>query len=380
MVAATGRGQMRFIELAFAAALVVGSTAHAAAPPEPRLNQIQVIGTHNSYHAGLTPDVAALLKARKPEAFEGLDYAHAGLTAQLDHGIRQVELDIYADSKGGRYAHPSGAGFARGGAAAFDPAGIMARPGFKVMHLQDIDYVSNCQPFVACLTEIRGWSRAHPRHAPLFILVETKTQAPVPGVPMVTPESFTPAVMDALDAEIRDVFAADEMILPDQVRGAHATLEAAVRQGAWPTLSAARGKVIFLLDQKDVTATYVAGHPSLAGRVLFTNADPGQPDAAFVEENDGSPRLVATLVRRGYLVRTRADADTKEGRSGDTSRRDGALRGGAQIVSTDYPAFEPARWTGYSVSLPGGAAIRCNPVNAPKACAIADSADTGAAP
>jgi hypothetical protein len=355
----------------------------AAAAPEPaqtdvRVNQIQVIGTHNSYHAGLNPGVAAMIQKRNPAAFEALDYSHAGLTAQLDHGVRQVELDIYADVEGGRFAHPFGAALAPGGAKAFDPEGVMKRPGFKVMHLQDIDYVSNCQPFTACLTLIRDWSRAHPRHVPIFVLVETKTQAPLPGVPMTAPEPFTPKVLDALDAEIRSVFAPTEMVQPDQVRGDRPTLEAAVLSGGWPRLEETRGKVLFLLDQKNVTAAYVQGHPSLRGRVLFTNGDPGQADAAFVEENDGSPEVIADLVRKGYLVRTRSDADTKEGRSGDVSRREAALRSGAQIVSTDYPWFEPARWTGYETSLPGDEPARCDPINAPPGCV--DQAIWGVAP
>ena len=45
-----------------------------------RLNQIQVIGTHNSYHAGLTPGVAKLLQARKPQAFDDL-----GLSTRAAH-------------------------------------------------------------------------------------------------------------------------------------------------------------------------------------------------------------------------------------------------------------------------------------------------------
>jgi hypothetical protein len=191
-------------------------------------------------------------------------------------------------------------------------------------------------------------------------------------------EPFTAAALDALDAEIRSVFSPSEMIVPDQVRGRYATLPEAVSHGGWPTLSEARGKVVFLLDQKNVTALYVAGHPALAGRVLFTNADPGQPDAAFVEENDGAPEAIAALVRQGYLVRTRADADTKEGRSGSTLQRDAALRSGAQMVSTDYPWFEPARWSGYSVSLPARAVARCNPVNAPPNCHDAALADDAA--
>ena len=352
-----------------AVALCAFGTSAAASDASVRVNQIQVIGTHNSYHAGLTPGVARLVKAQNPEGFASLEYSHGSLTSQLDHGVRQVELDIYADAKGGLFAHPFGAGLNPGGAGAYDPQGVMLRPGFKVLHLQDIDYVSTCQPFIACLGEIRDWSRAHPRHVPIYILVETKTQPPIKGVPMVTPEPFTPAVLDALDAEIRSVFPKGEMITPDVVRGRHATLPEAVAHGGWPTLAHGRGKVAFLLDQTNVTADYVAGHPALKGRVLFTNAKPGDPDAAFVESNEGTPDQIAGLVRSGYLVRTRADGDTKQARTGDTTTRDAALRSGAQMVSTDYPWFEPSRWTPYSVSLPDHAVARCNPVNAPPGCA-----------
>jgi hypothetical protein len=350
-----------------------------ATESDVRVNEIQVIGTHNSYHAGLTQGVAKLLQGTNPKAFEGLDYAHSGLTDQLNHGIRQVELDIFGDAKGGRFSHPFGATLNAGGAAAYDPEQVMMKPGFKVLHVQDVDYVSNCQPFTGCLAEIHAWSRAHPTHIPIFILVESKTQAPIPSVPgMADYEPFTAEAMDALDAEIRSVFASDEVILPDQVRGHFATLPEAVANGGWPTLKAARGKVVFLLDQTNVTATYVAAHPALAGRTLFTNATPGTPDAAFVEQNDGTPEAIAALVRKGYLVRTRSDADTKEGRSGSTIQRDAALRSGAQIVSTDYPWYEPARWTGYSVSLPGREVVRCNPVSAPTGCK--DAKLNGAAP
>ncbi|MGC1304294.1 MAG: phosphatidylinositol-specific phospholipase C1-like protein [Caulobacteraceae bacterium] len=363
------------------AAIASAPVAMAASDADVRINQIQVIGSHNSYHAGLTPGVAKMLQKVNPKAFDGLDYTHAPLTAQFDHGIRQIELDIYADTQGGRFAHPFGATLNEGGAAAFDPQGVMLKPGFKVMHVQDIDYVSNCQPFAGCLREIRAWSKAHPRHVPIFILVETKTQPPIPGVPnMAAPEAFTAPVLDALDAEIRSVFPADEMILPDQVRGRHKTLPEAVAQGGWPTLRSARGKVVFLLDQTNVTATYVADHPALEGRVLFTNAEPGHADAAFVEQNDGTPEAISALVKQGYLVRTRSDSDTKEGRTGDTHLRDAALRSGAQMVSTDYPWFEPSRWTNYSVSLPNQAPVRCNPVNAGKSCVDADLADVAATP
>jgi hypothetical protein len=105
--------------------------------------------------------------------------------------------------------------------------------------------------------------------------------------------------------------------------------------------------------------------------VLFTNAVLGEPDAAFTECNDGPADTIAALVRQGYLVRTRSDDGTKEARANDTRKRDAMMASGAQILSTDYPASEPARWDGhYSVSLPGNVAARCNPVNAPPGCGV----------
>jgi hypothetical protein len=348
--------------------------AHAQQGDQIRLNQIQVIGTHNSYHAGFQPSAEALWKAKNPAAYQGLDYRHLPLEQQLDSGVRQIELDVFADSQGGRYAHPLGPKMI---AAAhlppdpdFDPDGIMNKPGFKVMHVQDVDYISTCQPFTACLKQIRDWSHAHPGHIPVFILVETKQGTGTRGeIQLTEPEPFTSSTFDALDAEIRSVFSPDELITPDDVRGLYNTLEEAVLAGNWPTVASARGKVVFLMDQRPVGPVYLAGHLSLRGRVLFTNAEPGQPDAAFIERNDGPETDIANLVRKGYLVRTRTDADTKEARINSTARRDAMMASGAQILSTDYPANEPAHWPGhFAVALPENTIARCNPVNSPTAC------------
>ena len=311
----------------------------------------------------------------RPRRFRGLDYQHETLTRQLDSGVRQIELDIFADSQGGRFAHPAGPRMVAEAQLPpdppFDPEGSMMKPGFKVMHVQDIDYRSVCQPFTACLKEVRQWSHAHPHHIPIFILVETK-QNSSEGTMQLTPvEPFTPSSFDALDAEIQSVFSAEELITPDDVRGSYETLNQAVLAGNWPTLKSARGKVVFLMDQRPVGPVYLEGHPSLRGRILFTNAVPGEPDAAFTECNEGPADEIGKLVRQGYLVRARADAGTNEARANDTRRRDAMLASGAQIVSTDYPSSEPARWEGhYAVSLPGNVPARCNPVNAPAGCKV----------
>jgi hypothetical protein len=362
--------------IAFALGALTSALACAAGAPDAassvKLNQIQVIGTHNSYHAGLAPSEAKLLEQKNPKLYQALEYRHRPLAAQLTSGVRQIELDIYADSTGGRYAHPMGidavaaAGLPKD--PDFDPHGLMNKAGFKVLHVQELDYRSTCQQLIACLQIVRAWSLAHKDHVPIFILLETKESDLPPQYHARSPEKFTAATFDALDAEIRSVFKPGEMITPDQVRGAHASLEEAVLRNEWPTMAAARGKVVFLMDQRAVGPVYLEGHPALRGRVIFTNAEPGQPDCAFTEQNEGDQATMAALVRKGYLVRTRTDADTQQARTNDTARRELALASGAQFLSTDYPASEPSQWTPYSVSLPGGAVARCNPVNGPASC------------
>jgi hypothetical protein len=364
-----------FLVVAFTAA--IGSTvpgAQAQAGDDVvKLNQIQVIGTHNSYHAGIAPNESKLWQTRYATAYKGLDYQHQPLPQQFDSGVRQIELDVYADTKGGLYAHPSGPVTV---AAAHlppdpdpDPNHLMSKPGFKVMHVQDVDYRSTCQPFIGCLEQVKLWSQAHPGHVPIFILVETKQGKPRGDLHLTEPEPFTSAVFDALDAEIRSVFQPDELITPDDVRGQYETLNQAVLAGNWPSVAGARGKVVFLMDQQIVGPVYLAGHPSLRGRVIFTNAKPGQPDAAFMERNDGPVADIAALVRQGYLIRARTDSDTKEARTNDATTRDAMMASGAQLLSTDYPSNEPARWDGhFVVTLPGNAVARCNPINAPTMC------------
>src|SRR5882672_3677462 len=80
-------------------ALVIFLCANAYA--QLRLNQIQVIGSHNSYHAGLAPSETVWLEKRNAKSAASLDYRHPALDVQLSGGVRQVEIDVYADTHGG---------------------------------------------------------------------------------------------------------------------------------------------------------------------------------------------------------------------------------------------------------------------------------------
>jgi hypothetical protein len=137
-----------------------------------------------------------------------------------------------------------------------------------------------------------------------------------------------------------------------------------------------RGKIVFTLDNEALRATYRSGRPSLEGRVLFTPSSPGQDDAAFAKLNDpiGQADQIKAALAANMMVRTRADADTVQARTNDTTMRDAALASGAQWVSTDYEvpnlAFSP-----YTVRIPGGTPARCNPVTGPPSCRSTDVED-----
>jgi hypothetical protein len=353
-----------------------------------RLNQIQVLGSHNSYKLAIGPRLLELYRGWRGDAASTLDYWHPPLAAQLDHGLRKLELDVFYDPEGGRYARPGGLVWAPEdgelSAASFDPARELDRPGFKVLHVQDLDFRSSCLTFAACLGELRAWSERHPGHLPIVVTINAKDQRieregldPV----FVEPLPFDAAALDALDAEIVAVLGRERLLVPDDVRGDAPSLETAVLERGWPLLEDVRGRFLFVLDEGGAKLeTYLEGHPSLERRVLFVDVEPGHPAAAVRIVNDPIERAdeIRDLVRRGYLVRTRADADTREARAGDTTRRDAAFATGAHFVSTDYYLPEQAPGTGYRVQVPGASTDRfsgvvvaqCNPLTALGECVV----------
>ncbi len=332
------------------------------------VNDLLSVGTHNSYKAAIPEAELAQLRARSTRGATVLDYSHRPLNESLDDGARQLELDVYYDPQGGRFADPMGPR-ALGQRLDAAMAAEFAKPGFKVMHIPDFDFRSTCVRFVTCLETIKAWSDAHPDHVPIVILINAKDDSPL-GTSGAAIAKFDPAAFDALDAEIASVFKDDDLITPDQVQGKHATLREAVLASGWPKLHDARGRVFFALDEAPKKiALYRGERRSLEGRRMFVNIDESSPAAAYItlNEPEQDAKRIRAAVEAGFIVRTRADADTLEAREGKTARRDIALATGAQYVSTDYMQPDP-RFPGYSVRLPDGAVTVCNPVRAEKKC------------
>ena len=325
------RRQLGLIALVALAAACSSSSSPSAKPfpldPSLRVNDIQVIGTHNSYH---------LRPPRTLPQGDVADYAHPPLDQQLAReGVRSFELDAFNG------------------------------PEFPVAHTPVLDGATNCPTLTSCLTVIKRWSDTHPTHVPIFVLIEPKTQTIIFDARDLP---WDAAAITRLDAAVRSVFGPRELLTPDMVRGNQATLRDAVTGRGWPTLGAARGRIALVLNtegpERDL---YLAGRPSLQHAPMFVTADPRSPAAAVVKRDEPEETEIRRLVRRGFIVRSRADDRGTEARANDFTRARAAIDGGAQLVTTDFPVPDPT-FGSYRVRLVGGRPARCNPVTAPPRC------------
>ncbi|MFO7590428.1 MAG: Ca2+-dependent phosphoinositide-specific phospholipase C [Acidimicrobiia bacterium] len=322
----------------------LGASAAGAANPYPRdgkltLSDVQLLGTHNSYH--LRPD-------REVAPTEPANYEHPQLEGQ---GIRSLEIDAYNG------------------------------PDLPVFHSLIVDDRSTCPTLAACLDTVATWSKARPGHVPLVLYVEpkalpTNTNPDIQAaIDTVAAEqgltNWDAAGLERIDTAVREAFA-KTLLTPDQVRKKRPTLRDAVRKDGWPTLGATRGKVLVVLNVRDALLdAYLDGAPSLEGRAMFVPSTVSDPYAAFIKRDRPTPVATMRLVERNFLVGSRADADGIEARANDQTRAEAALSSGAQVVVTDYPVADPLVGP-YLVALPGTAVARCNPVRAPTSCRDTD--------
>lgn len=346
------------------------------------INQLQYLNSHNSYRMRtyqplydfMDKALGLFSKYQQPAYW---DYTHETLEVQFDeYNIRSIELDVYHDPEGGHFYHR------QGNRLIGEPteSGIeeLKAPGLKLFHQPDFDYMTHHYTFKSALKWVKGWSDAHPNHLPLTIIVEPKDNAFISvatqSLPFLTkPKLVTKNMLNEIDKEIKAIFGTEleQVITPDEVRKNHESLETAILTDGWPTLKDARGKILFVLINSGFELSYyLEGHPSLEGRVMFAFSEPGKPECAFTRINNPEKKVeeIQELVSKGYIVRTRADKAPEEGKNGDPTRREAAMKSGAQIVSTDYYRPDPRHqnsedWTDYSVQFPNKAVAVINPIS-----------------
>ncbi len=394
---------MKLNSITLAALALTASSAIADNTDENtlKINQIQVLGTHNSYSQFVEPKLLAIfdnvieekksefVKNLTPEQLkkfeeehpnsmrftDALNYSYDSLTEQLEAGVRSVAIDIFRDPEGGRFLKPAGyellksKGLPESSLLPHDKTDL-EKPGLKVLHAADLDFRSNCNLFTTCLKELADWSKLNPTHAPIFVMLEAKGRSMMemlPGATQVLP--FEKSAYAEMDESIKTIIGRENVITPDDIRAQYPTLEQAVKAHNWPKLADSRGKFAFLLiaagDTSDLTH-YVDGRPNLEGRMAFLRSSPGQKHSAFILMDNAVVRQqeIQRYVKQGYLVRTRSDIETYEAKVNDMSRAKAAFKSGAQVISTDF--YKPGNpyGTSYKVTLPKGVDYLCNPVNA----------------
>jgi len=337
-----------------------------------KLNQIQIIGSHNSYKQAIEDPLRKIVLAKDSNTI-GLDYRHLPIKEQLSLGIRGLEIDVLHDPVGSRYSHPVGIKtLVEKGLTPvpFDSLNQLSVPGLKVLHVPDIDFRSHCLTFLNCLNEIKAWSDSNSDHLPIIITINPKDSGvKEPGFTVVLP--FSTKVLDSLDQEIFSVFPLSQLITPSLIKGDHSSLREAVTTRGWPGLDSLRGKLLFVLDAgKTITGMYI--YPSASGKPMFVNVEEDDPNAAFFIMNDPVNQLedIKKKVRAGFMVRTRADADTREARTGDYSRFQAAIASGAQLISTDYYESTLSPDGNFQIIFSDDKYQRCNPVTAPINCKL----------
>jgi len=262
----TGTKRMRrggatvFLLLALAIAAAPASAGGRTPYPhddELTISDVQMLGTHNSFHRR---------PARELVPNEPADYEHAPLDVQLgDQGIRSVELDAFNG------------------------------PTLPVLHSLLVDDRSTCPTLEDCLRTIDTWSDDNPGHVPLIVFIEPKS-LPVNANPDIQAAITTEATnrqltnwdvvgFDRLDALVRDVFGRT-LLTPDEVRGNRPTLRDAILRDGWPTLERTRGGVIVVLGASGAERDlYLAGAPSLEGRAMFVPSDVAEASAAIIKRD-----------------------------------------------------------------------------------------------
>jgi hypothetical protein len=299
-----------------------------------RLNEIQSIGTHNSYH---------ILEG--PPAHPAMDYQHAPLGEQLDAGVRHFELDIHREAGTG---------------------------AILVYHVKSIDEASSCHDLRECLLQLRAWSDAHRDHHALVVILEPtdaigRLVAESGGDPADTGELLWDGHIAEIDAILTEAWP-DRLWTPKDL-GRGGPVYARIEREGWPTVDETRGGLFVVINDTGAIRDEYRATVAENERAAFVFGAVGEPDVAFFKADNprGDPDGMKAALEAGLILRTRADGDTEV----DPEETAAAFASGAQLVSTDYAiARDDGAHPGYRLPWPGTPETpsRCNPVTARPEC------------
>jgi len=271
-----------------------------------KLNEVQILATHNSFKAMPNPYLNSVLKLFNEGGVKKGEYGLPKLYEQLDSGIRGVELDV-----------------------------AMYGNQIVTVHNANNDWRTNTTDFRLALKEIKLWSDNNPGHYPLNVMVQVRNQFSFLSAKF---NKFSSSSIRGLDAMMVEVFGND-LLPPATVKGDAATLHEAVTTTGWPEVSSCLGKVyVMMLFDEDVNRDdYVAIDPTFSTQNAFVMALAG-----YEEPHDYTAIILADspyddgyreYIEAGYILRTRVDLQYDH----PEARLQATLQLGSQILATDYP-------------------------------------------
>lgn len=324
------------------------------------INQIRIIASHNSYKKKPHPKVLRFLKKFQDKLGDQnnpdlIDYGHLPFSEQFDnYGIRGIELDVNYDPKGGHYKRRRVNLFLFGQRQRLK-GNALKKPGFKILHISDVDFETNYLTLKSAIEAIKSWSDLHPGHFPIYINLEAKGSHPANESKSLKRLGFKKCIpfdrkafLD-LEQEISATLTPDQIFKPSDFKKSYSSLQERVEAEGWPLLDEVRGRFIFILEGNNNHIYRTFERP-----LFFQYGNQSDVNTVFLLRNNAiaSEKEIRELTSE-FIVRTRSDAGSVESRANNYNTWNAALRSGAQIISTDYYKADE-RWSSYKIGFTNG--------------------------
>ena len=278
-----------------------------------------------------------------------------------NYGVRGIELDVNYDPDGGHYKRRRVNLFLFGQRQRLK-GGELKKPGFKILHISDVDFETNYLTLKSALKELKTWSEEHSGHLPIYINIEAKGSHPADESKSLKRLGFQTCIpFDSiayvkLEAEIRSELNPNQIYSPKHFKDTCLSLRSRINIIGWPKLEEVRGKFIFILEGSNQHL-----YKSFIDPIMFYYGDINDKNTVFLLRNNAvASRVDIHNLAPNFIIRTRSDSGTRESRENNYHTWESALKSNAQIISTDYYK-EDSRFSSYKVGFPNGLFQQINP-------------------
>ena len=289
-----------------------------------------------------------------------IDYGHLSFSEQFNnYGVRGIELDVNYDPDGGHYKRRRVNLFLFGQRQRLK-GGELKKPGFKILHISDVDFETNYLTLKSALKELKTWSEEHSGHLPIYINIEAKGSHPADESKSLKRLGFQTCIpFDSiayvkLEAEIRSELNPNQIYSPKHFKDTCLSLRSRINIIGWPKLEEVR-EVYFYLRRSNQHL-----YKSFIDPIMFYYGDINDKNTVFLLRNNAvaSRADIHNLAQISLLEQDPILG--QENQENNYHTWESALKSNAQIISTDYYK-EDSRFSSYKVGFPNGLFQQINP-------------------